>query len=64
MPYAQPYRAQPAPGAAFAKPWTRSTTRATAHARPLPPGYGLVLAAILSLGLWAGLIWGALRLVL
>lgn len=30
--------------------------------RPLPIGYGLLLGALFSLGLWGGLIWLGLRL--
>jgi hypothetical protein len=33
-----------------------------AASRPLPVGYGLALGAVLSLGLWAGLIWFGLKL--
>ena len=41
----------------------RAPRRAAASRRKLPLGYGLLLAVIVSLGLWAGLIWLALKLL-
>ena len=32
---------------------------AATRRRALPMGYGLLVAAAVSLGLWAGVIWGA-----
>lgn len=36
---------------------------ARAPARPLPVGFGLAIGALVSLALWAGLIWLAIRLL-
>lgn len=33
------------------------------RARPLPRGYGLLVGAVLSLGLWGAVIWGVWRLI-
>ena len=40
----------------------RSLTARPVAPRPLPIGYGLLIAAALSLGLWTGLAWLALNL--
>jgi hypothetical protein len=37
--------------------------RADARARPLSRGLGLAIGAMVSLGLWAGLAYGAVRLL-
>lgn len=36
---------------------------ARAPSRPLPVGYGLAIGALVSIGLWAALIWLAARLL-
>lgn len=36
----------------------------TAEPRPLPVGVGLAIGGCVSLGLWAGLVWLALRLLI
>ena len=33
------------------------------RARSLPRGYGLLVGAVLSLGLWGAVIWGVWRLI-
>jgi energy-converting hydrogenase Eha subunit F len=38
-------------------------TAASAKPRRLPRGYGLVLAAVVSLGLWAAIFWLAAQLI-
>lgn len=38
-------------------------TRARKPARPLPAGYGLLIGAMASLGLWAALVWAVTSLI-
>lgn len=49
--------------ASFQRSRSLDIARPSSPARPLPIGYGLVLGAGASIGLWAAAIWAGIRLV-
>jgi hypothetical protein len=46
----------------FPRPRVRHVSEVDAAPEPLPPGIGLWIIVLLSLALWALLIWGAIAL--
>lgn len=43
--------------------YQKASSRVARSRGKVPPGYGLLLAVAVSLGLWAALIWLALKLL-